>query len=197
MLNDAYTRGVEYLKMVQRLALQPEMVDVLEPTFTILSTTLRMSDREFTLQEYRISICNWIGQNIYTVNAQLNTYLQVCHECFHPQERRNIRIFAVPLSHSLGIDGFCNILINPTTILIDVGRVAPNDWLGIVAHEYAHAHLGLSGHNYQFANILCHLCLGLGLEPPTWETTTMESSLRSWPYCQSTTNPLAFWIGEA
>ncbi len=223
IIDDAYIRGVEYLEMVRGFALEPRMVDVLEPGFGMGYfegasnlqqyqkhtgccqgepckarfqgiTTLRERLRRTRSQ---VSICSWIGENIYAVNAQLNTYLQACHECFHPQERRNIRVFAVPLAQSLGIDGFCNIVIVPTTILIDVGRVAPTDWLSIVVHEYAHAHVGTSGHNQQFGSILCHLCLGLGLEPPTWEAVTMESSLRTWPYCKSTINPLAFWIGES
>jgi hypothetical protein len=222
-INDAYTRGVKYLEMVRSFALEPRMVDVLEPGFgmgdSFGMTNLRQCQKnmrdsegfasdgckapvlrrcsEGTATRSHILVCNWIGENIDAVNIQLNAYLQACHECFHLQERREIRVFAVPLAQSLGIDGLCNILIVPTTILIDVGRVAPTDWLSLVVHEYAHAHLGSSGHNYQFANILCHLCLGLGLEPPTWEATTMESSLRSWPYCKSTINPLAFWIGES
>jgi hypothetical protein len=203
-IDDAYTRGVEYLEMVRGFALEPRMLDVLEPGFGngyyfgdgsrsqgIASRFQGIASRS------QVSICKWIGENIDTVNAQLNAYLQACHECFHPQERRDIRVFAAPLAQSLGIDGFCNILIVPTTILIDVGRVAPTDWLSLVVHEYAHAHVGTSGHNQQFASVLCHLCLGLGLEPPIWEAVTMESSLRTWPYCKSTINPLAFWIGES
>ncbi|PAX55881.1 hypothetical protein [Brunnivagina elsteri] len=211
-IDDAYTRGVEYLEMVRCFVLEPRMVDVLEPGFGMGEKYPQLLREHRTwgyskgvgmrwckapaLRRSHFLICNWIGENIDTVNAQLNTYLQACHECFHPQERRDIRVFAVPLAQSLGIDGFCNILIVPTTILIDVGRVAQEDWLSLVAHEYAHAHVGTSGHNQQFASILCHLCLGLGLEPPTWEAVTMESSLRTWPYCKSTINPLGFWIGE-
>lgn len=176
--SDTYIRGFEYLQMVQGFALESRMVDVME-----------------NLRDNTI-ICNWIGQNIDSVNAQLNTYLQACHECFYPEERRNIQIFAVPLAQSLGIDGLCNIWMAPITILIDVGRMAPSDWLGLVAHEYAHAHLGSVGHNQEFANVLFHLCLGLGFPLPTWETETMEKNLRSWPYCQSMTDPLAFWRGD-
>ncbi|MBD2529252.1 hypothetical protein H6G97_06565 [Nostoc flagelliforme FACHB-838] len=175
--SDAFIRGRDYLHLVQGLALEPGMVDVFD----------NLRDR--------IPICTWIGENINTINAQINTYLGLCHECFHPQERRHIQIFAVPIAQSFGIDGLCNILINPITILVDVGRVAPRDWFGVVVHEYAHAHLGDFGHNEQFANILSHLCLGLGLEPPYWEAG-MEATLRSWPHCKSTIDPLEFWIGQ-
>ncbi len=176
--SDTYIRGFEYLQMVRGFALESRMVDVMENL------------RDSTV------ICNWIGQNVNLVNAQLNTYLQACHECFYPEERRNIQIFAVPLAQSLGIDGLCNIWTAPITILIDVGRMAPSDWFGLVAHEYAHAHLGSVGHNQQFADVLFHLCLGLGFPLPIWEASMMENNLRSWPYCRSMTDPLAFWRGE-
>lgn len=173
---DAFTRGLEYLQMVQRLALEPKMVDVMD----------NLRDR--------ILICIWVGNNIDRVNTQLSACLQACHECFHPQQRRRVQIFAVPLAQPFGIDGLCNILTTPVTILVDVGRVVPQDWLRVVAHEYAHAHLGESGHSQNFASVLSHVCLGLGLEPPFWEPG-MEARLRSWPHCQSTIDPLAFWIG--
>ncbi len=174
---DAFTRGLEYLHLVQKLALEPGIVDAIN----------NLRDR--------IHICTWIGENIDTVNAQLSIYLEACHDCFHVQERRQIQIFAVPIAQSFGIDGLCNIRTTPITILVDVGRVAPIDWLGIVVHEYAHAHLGDSGHNQQFVRILSHLCLGLGFEPPYWELG-MEATLRSWPHCKSTIDPLEFWIGQ-
>jgi hypothetical protein len=175
--SDSFTRGCEYIRMVQRLVLEPKMVDVMD----------NLRDR--------IPICVFIGNNIDKVNTQLDTYLQACHECFHPQERRRMKILALPLAQSLGIDGLCNIYTNPITIFIDVGRVVPQNWLHVVAHEYAHAHLGESGHSQKFARILSHVCLGLGLEPPSVEPR-MQTDLRSWPYCQPTRDPLAFWIGS-
>jgi hypothetical protein len=174
---DAFTRGMEYLRLVQELVLEPGMVDVIN----------NLRDR--------ILICTWIGENIDAINAQLQICLEACHKCFHPQDRPHIQIFAVPIAQSFGIDGLCNIFTTPITILVDVGRIAPIDWLGIVAHEYAHARLGDSGHNQQFVRILSHLCLGLGFEPPHWEPGT-ESTLRSWPHCNSTIDPLEFWIGQ-
>nr|WP_208492356.1 hypothetical protein [aff. Roholtiella sp. LEGE 12411] len=168
---------MEYLRLVQELVLEPGMVDVIN----------NLRDR--------ILICTWIGENIDAINAQLQICLEACHQCFHPQDRPHIQIFAVPIAQSFGIDGLCNIFTTPITILVDVGRIAPIDWLGIVAHEYAHAHLGDSGHDQQFVKILSHLCLGLGFEPPHWEPGT-ESTLRSWPHCNSTIDPLEFWIGQ-
>ncbi|WP_238993773.1 hypothetical protein [Calothrix sp. PCC 6303] len=186
-LTDAFARGNEYLRVVQSYALEPGMVDIENSLWGYYTRTL---------QSDQIKICTWIGNNISQVNAQLEEYLQACHECFHPQERHHIKIFGAPLAQSFGIDGLCNILSKPIIILIDVGRIAPEDWLSLVAHEYAHAHVGNAGHNQQFADVLHHLCLGLNLEPPTDDEMKIELKLRSWPYCRSTQNPLAFWMGE-
>lgn len=171
----AYQRGVSYLEQVQSLVLEPGMVDVMQ----------NLRDR--------VAICTWIGQQIEAVNTELQHCLEACHDCFHPTERPVIEIFAVPLAPAFGIDGLCNVLRRPIAILVDVGRILPQDWLSIVAHEYAHAYSGDFGHHQQFVNVLYHLCLGLGLEPPTGANA---DQLRYWPFCQSTQDPLAFWRGE-
>ena len=170
-------RGLNYLHQVDGWALAPGMVNRLEGV------------------PDRLRIASWIGENIASVNGKLNDCLQACHDCFYPTERRALQIFAAPLAPNLSLDGVCNIHSNPMTLLIDVGRVAPTDWLAIVAHEYAHAHLGNSGHDATFATLLSHLCLGLGLEQPTWEAG-METKLRHWPPCAATADPLAFWRGQ-
>lgn len=188
-VEDAFARGHEYLRVVQTYALEPAMVNIGD------SYSL-WENKAITFQDHQRKICTWIGNNILQINTQLQAYLQACHDCFHPQERQHIKIFAAPLAQSFGIDGLCNISTKPIVILIDVGRVAPDDWLSLVAHEYAHAHLGNSGHNQKFADVLQHLCLGLDLEPPTIGDT-IELNLRTWPYCQPTQNPLTFWMGEA
>jgi hypothetical protein len=144
--------------------------------------------------ERRIPICTWIGERIDAVNAHLCAHLQACHACFHPWEQRPLQIFAAPLAQSYGIDGLCNLQTNPITILIDVGRVVPEDWLRLVAHEYAHAHAGSPGHHQQFARSLAHLCLGLQIAPPLGQPHR-EDSLRFYPHCCSTQDPLAFWQG--
>lgn len=173
--SDAYTRGVEYLRVMQTLVPEPAMVDVMS----------NLRDRT--------TICVWIGTHIWAVNEALQQCLLACHECFHVHQRRYITIYAVPLAQPYQLDGLCNISTNPTTILIDAGRVAPEHWLSIVAHEYAHAHLGSPGHDPRFARVLAHLCLGLGLQPPSAET---EAGLRSYPPYIPTSDPLAFWRGE-
>ncbi len=139
----------------------------------------------------RVSICTWIGTSIGSVNLRLQSCLKVCDECFNPVDRRSIQIFAVPLATSVRLDGFCNIDTNPTTILVDVGRVPPPDWLALIAHEYAHAHLGVAGHDAEYAMILDRLCLGLGL-PSIGQNT----NLHHWPPYQPTIDPVAFWRGE-
>lgn len=174
--SDPFVRGYEYLNGVRQLALEPDMVDI--------------SDNPIV----RDRIYCWIGHHIDSINAELNACLEACHGCFHPELRRPMQIWAAPLAQEFGIDGFCNILIDPTVILIDVGRIAPQDWLSIVVHEYAHGHLDSPGHDQRFFQVLSHLCLGLGLEPPVWQSD-IETYLRNWPHCPSMANPLAFWMG--
>ena len=174
---DPLTRGLDYLYGVRSLALDSEMIDVVYDL------------------DNRIPLCAWISEHIDAVNIQLNDYLQACHGCFHPWEQPVMQIFAAPLAQSFGIDALCNLETNPITILIDVGRVASADWLLLVVHEYAHAHAGSPGHHEQFGRSLAHLCLGLGIPLPPWQSG-MESQLRFYPDCRSTQNPLAFWRGE-
>lgn len=172
---DAYNRGVEYLRMMQSLVPDRGIVDVMD----------NLRDR--------VVICTWIGENIDAVNADLRRCLIACHDCFHPQQRRPVQIFAVPLAQSFGLDGLCNLFTTPIAILVDAGRVARKDWLRLVAHEYAHAYLGSPGHGQEFATVLSYLCLGLGLEPPP---DRINSILPSWPPYTPTPDMLAFWRGE-
>ncbi|HEY9811524.1 MAG TPA: hypothetical protein V6D13_19525 [Halomicronema sp.] len=177
---DAVLKGTEYLNKVRRLALDPDMIafsdDIIE----------------------RIHICSWIGNNIEPVNSELREYLQACHSCFHPEQRQKIQIFAAPLAQKLGVDAFCNLKVEPVAILIDAGRLHPSDWLSVIAHEYAHAHLGTAGHQQQFLETIHHLCLGLGLEPPYTEgipAKQQQTWLQNWPHCPAVNDPLAFWRG--
>lgn len=179
--SDAFIRGSDYLRAVRQLAVQPGMIEVTENI------------------DSRIRICTWIGNNIDVINAELQTCLEACHSCFHPQERQEMQILAAPLAEGLGVDAFCNISAEPRALVIDVGRIYPQDWLSIVAHEYAHAHLGYPGHDRNFLAILEHLCLGLGLEPPQvkkFNQSDRESWLRNWPHCTPRPDPLAFWCGQ-
>jgi hypothetical protein len=170
----AYRAGVEYLQQISEFLPDTKMVDVMA----------NLRDR--------VAICTWIGHSIESVNLRLQSCLKACDECFNPIDRRSIHIFAVPFATAVRLDGFCNIDTNPTTILIDVGRVPPQDWLALVAHEYAHAHLGVAGHDAEYARILDRLCLGLGLP-----SIQQNSSLYHWPPYRPTLDPVAFWRGES
>jgi len=178
---DPFQRGWQYLDRVRQLTPEPGMVELSD----------EISDR--------IRICTWIGDRIDGINLELTDYLEACHQCFPVAQRQNIQIFAAPLASRLGVDGLCNILLDPIAILIDVGRVNPEDWLGLVVHEYAHAHLKSPGHDRRFLEVLTHLCLGLGLVPPVCsfdsDRAVNSAHLRNWPHCSSTANPLAFWLG--
>ena len=171
-----YQAGVEYLQRVQILLPDAQMVDVMN----------NLRDR--------VSICTWIGSQIEDVNKLLQAHLNACHDCFDLGARRSIQILAVPFSSAVRLDGFCNINTNPTTILVDVGRVAPTDWLALVAHEYAHAHLGYPGHDRAYAEVLSHLCLGLGFAQPSLQAD--DRSLYYWPTYSPAIDPLAWWRGE-
>jgi hypothetical protein len=172
---DPFTRGLNYLYSVRSLALQPDMVNLVYDL------------------DNRIPICTWIGEHIEALNAQLNFHLQACHACFHTWEQPSIQILAAPLAQSFGVDALCNFQTSPITILIDPGRVVPENWLLLVMHEYAHAHAGSPGHHSHFAQSLTHLCLGLEIPPPQ---SAAEERLRFYPDCVPTQNPLAFWWGE-
>jgi hypothetical protein len=179
-----YRDGVAYLQRMQLLLPDPQMIDVMD----------NLRDR--------VSICSQIGSQIEAVNVSLQVHLNACHDCFDPrvgvasleETRQPIDIFAVPFSSSVRLDGFCNINITPTTILVDVGRVAPADWLALVAHEYAHAHLGCPGHDRAYAAVLSHLCLGLGFPQPS--IVPVDRSLHYWPMYSPSIDPLAWWRGE-
>ncbi len=168
--------GVEYLAKIVTLLPESQLVDV--------ASNLR--DRG--------AIYHWIGSSIAAVNLQLQAQLNACAECFMPLDRQSIQIFAVPLASTVRLDGLCNLATTPMTILVDVGRVSRSDWLALVAHEYAHAHLGYAGHDREYARILGHLCLGLGLAQPP--LGSIETNLYSWPPYAPNLDPLAFWRGE-
>ncbi|PZV11436.1 MAG: hypothetical protein DCF22_14480 [Leptolyngbya sp.] len=174
---DPFIRGLDYLYGVRSLALAPEMIGMVDNL------------------DHRTAICIWIGNHIDGVNSQLNAYLQRCHDCFHRQEQRPIQIFAAPIIQSFGIDGLCNLKTHPVTLLIDVGRVVPEDWLRLVAHEYAHAHVGSPGHHLPFERSLTHLCLGLEISAPL-NQPEQQDCLKFYPDCVLTQDPLAFWRGE-
>jgi hypothetical protein len=172
---DLFSRGLDYLYQIRALAVEPDLIQII-----------------YHLEE-RISVCTWIGQHIDTVNAVLQQQVQACQACFHPWEQRSIQIFAAPFADVFGIDGLCSLADCPITLLVDVGRVVPQDWLALVAHEFAHAQVGSPGHSAEFVRVLTHLCLGLGLMLPG-ETVSAEDWC-SLPLYRKTANPIAFWQG--
>jgi hypothetical protein len=171
-----YRAGVAYLQRVQLLLPDPQMIDVID----------NLRDRD--------SIYLWIGDQIESVNRSLQVHLAACHDCFDLRDRKSIDIFAIPFASSVRLDGFCNITTVPTTILVDVGRVPPSDWLALVVHEYAHAHVGHPGHDREYAIVLSHLCLGLGFPQPSINPN--DRSLYYWPMYSPSIDPLAWWRGE-
>jgi hypothetical protein len=175
---DPLTRGLDYLYGVRSLALDPDMVDLVYDSGD------------------RTPACLWISEHIEAVNAQLNACLQACHDCFHPWEQPSVQIFAAPLASAFGLDALCNFRTRPISILVDVGRMLPMDWLRVVAHEYAHAHVGFPGHHHQFGRSLTHLCLGLEIAPPSAQLH-LEEDLRFYPSYPPVQNSLAFWRGES
>jgi hypothetical protein len=191
-----FRRGFEYLEAVRQMALVPSMVEI-----PIRDAALERQWAIARSSEIEYRIYSSIGDRIDAINDYLNACLEACYGCFHPEDRRPVTIFAAPLAQKFGIDGLCNILVEPSVILIDVGRIPRQDWLNIVAHEYAHAHLGFPGHDGRFLAVMEHLCLGLGLAPPPCHPNMglpeIEARLRMWPPYHSTTNPLAFWMGCA
>lgn len=169
-------RGLAYLYQMRRLALDPDLIELVYDL------------------ERRAKVCQWIGQQIASVNAELSQCLLACQACFHPWQRPSIQIFAAPFSSRYGVDGLCNLTTMPLTILVDVGRVVPADWIALVAHEYAHAYLGVPGHHAEFGQVLAHLARGLGLSVPP--LSAPESAWRTAPPYQRTANSLDFWLGR-
>lgn len=138
----------------------------------------------------------WLGLHVAAVNRQLQVLLEACHGCFQPWERPWLEVWAVPLAPSCGLLGVCNLQTQPCTLLVDVGRVVPADWLGLLAHEYAHAQAGTAGHQARFAHALTQLCLGLALVLPL-AAGTAAAAWGGYPVCQLTPDPLAFWRGQS
>lgn len=138
--------------------------------------------------------CAWIGQEIHRLNRALYQLLIRCQDCLQPSNRPQAAIFAAPLAITAGIKGFCNVALRPTPLLIDVGQIHPQDWLAIVAHEYAHAIAGDRGHGTAFQSALSHLCLGLGLLPPPLQAADPDL-WPIWPPCRQPSYGSGFWRG--
>ncbi|ASC71726.1 hypothetical protein XM38_026800 [Halomicronema hongdechloris C2206] len=170
-------RGTDYLATLRQWAYRSDMIE------------LRGELRQ------RLQMCEWIGHNIHRVNQHLNQLLADCQACFHPQARPPVHILAAPLAERMSLDGFCNLSSQPITLFIDVGCLIPDDWLGVIAHEYTHAVLRSPGHDQGFGRVLSHLCLGLGLPVPP--SDALESGrLAVWPRHHTKADPADFWQGN-
>ncbi|NEQ32344.1 MAG: hypothetical protein F6K04_15305 [Leptolyngbya sp. SIO4C5] len=173
---DPVLMGSDYLQRLRQLAIAPDMIQLPEE------------------MSRRLQINRWIGLHVERVNAQLRQFLAACQDCFQPGQQLLAEVLAAPIAERYGIDALCNLQVQPVTLLIDVGQIAPADWQAAVVHEYAHAQVGLPGHDPPFRQVLSHLCLGLALPPPP--TTLTDAELSSWPPCRRQANKYSFWEGK-
>jgi hypothetical protein len=175
---DPVTRGLDYLHGLRSLAIDPDMIDIIHDP------------------AHRIPVATWIGSNIDRINTELQALVQACDDCCYATSQPQIQVWAAPLATSYNICGLCNLQTNPTTLLVDLGRVVPADWLALVVHEYAHAQAGSPGHHQDFSIALNHLCRGLSLPLPNIEPG-QEDRLRLYPACQIVTDSLSWWQGQS
>ena len=133
-----------------------------------------------------------LGSHIQAINQELTLLLADLISCWPNYHQRSVQILAAPLAPRLRIDGFCNMTVVPTTLIVDPGRVDPRDLTHLVAHELAHAIAQTPGHGPGFYRALEHLCLaqGLPLPPPQPEL------LKFWPPCQPHPQSTQFWLGN-
>jgi hypothetical protein len=175
--HDPVTRGLDYLYGLRSLAIDPDMIDIMHNP------------------DHRIPVATWIGSNIDRINTELATLVQACTDCCYASDRPLLQAWAAPLAQSYNICGLCNLQTEPTTILVDLGRVARSDWLALVVHEYAHAQAGSPGHHQDFATALVHLCRGLSLPLPAIKPGE-EDNLRLYPACQIVSDSWSWWQGQ-
>ena len=140
-----------------------------------------------------------IALSLDRINVQLHQHLVACQDCFYPADRVAAQVWAGPITPSFRVDAFCNVQARPAALIIDVSRVLPDDWPRLVAHEYAHAIVGDSGHCRRYAEVLQHLCRGWGWELlPTYADGGVDChrvNLATFPPCRSQPNPRDFWRG--
>lgn len=169
---DQFELGLNYLMQMRTQAIDPDLIELC-----------------YGRPEHE-RLCRFVGASIAAINMELQLCLQACQGCFHRWQQKPVQIFAAPFVDRFGLDGFCNIRVQPVTILVDVGRVEPQDWLALVVHEYAHAQVGSPGHDDIFVQTLIHLCNGLGLKLPIADS---GADWRSLPAYRRRVESLAFW----
>ena len=170
---DSGRKGVEYLRVIRDLAMNPAWIGISE----------QAADCSAAL--------DWIGTHIGPVNRELHGILQECLSCFHASQRPAVQIFAAPILTKAGVDGFCNLEVQPVTLVVDPGRVIYSDWYKLVMHELAHGIARTAGHGEKFRLALAHLCLAFDLPPPP--AVDAGQRLQSWPPYGSHENQSGFW----
>ena len=146
-----------------------------------------------TTDQTELAILTALGSRIYTINQQLTLLLADLISCWPDHCQRSVQILAAPLDPHLRIDGFCNMAVVPTTLIVDPGRVEPRDWPHLITHELAHAMAQTPGHGPGFHRALDHLCVAQGLPLPP----SQPELLRFWPPCQPHPQPTEFWLGNS
>jgi hypothetical protein len=146
-------------------------------------------------EDQYLAVMTWVGGHIHHLNQQLAAILVDLLNCFQPQARPAVQVFAAPIAPKVGLDGFCNLHTQPITLVIDPSRVIQADWPHLVAHELAHAVALTAGHDARFYQALSYLCLAQDLPQPP--PASLDSSiLRYWPPCRLLPQPNRFWLGE-
>ncbi|MFM7529436.1 MAG: hypothetical protein ACKO63_13300 [Nodosilinea sp.] len=145
-----------------------------------------------SIDQAELAVLTVIGSHIQAINQQLALLLADLINCWPNHRQRSVQVLAAPLTPHLQIDGFCNMAVVPTTLIVDPGRVEPGDWPHLIAHELAHAMAETPGHGPGFYRALEHLCLAQGLPLPPLQ----PELLRFWPPCQPNPHPARFWLGN-
>lgn len=174
--DDLFLRGSRYLQAVRSVAVRSNWIE-------LPGNSLE-----------RLQACTWIGATIHQVNQHLFELLHTCLACFPPASQRDIQILAAPLAPYTGLDGFCNDVTRPLTIVVDPSRTLPADWLNLVVHEVAHGIAPVPGHGPEFETILTQLCIALDLPLPSQSDGT-TADLNAWPPYRLHPQGDQFWLG--
>jgi hypothetical protein len=174
---DAGVRAARYLRVLRDLAINPYWIGLSESG----------ADCSQAMES--------LGLHIDGVNQQLDDILQECLACFHPEKRPAVQILAAPIVPRAGLDGFCNLEVQPITLMVDPSRIMRADWNKLVIHELAHGMARSAGHGETFRDALSHLCLAFDLPEPPGAASAQV--LQSWPPYQTNPAWATFWLFPA
>jgi hypothetical protein len=174
--SDFSLHTVRYLEVVRDIALNPGWIG--------LDDTITQPMQAF----------NWMGQQIHRLNQSLHHILEEGLACFEPGQLPPVQIFAAPMLSSVGVDGFCNLAVQPITLIVDPSRVMAADWPHLVVHELAHSLVRSAGHGAAFCDRLSFLCLAMDLPCPPPNCRNADV-LRYWPPCRPNPDQAIFWLG--